>query len=108
MYYQGASGVLKLINVLTAATAAGKTTILVEPSAPESASNKFYYHLATDASDLYGATYGSAITVGNWTELTANGLEVTASTNTVVEVVEIVVADSKPVAYGTVIPQLVG
>ena len=103
VYYQGASGVLKLINVLTAATAAGKTTILVEPSAPESSSNKFYYHLATDASGLYGATYGSAITVGNWTELTANGLEVTASTNTVVEVVEIVVADSKPVAYGTAI-----
>ena len=103
MYYHGSQAVLKLLNVITAATAAGKSTIIVEPGAPESSSNKFYYHLATDTSGLYGATYGSAITVGNWTELTANGLEVTASTNTVVEVVEIVVADSKPVAYGTAI-----
>ena len=103
VYYHGAQAVLKLLNVTTAATDSGKTTILVEPGAPESSANAFYYQLAANAAALDTVTYGSAITTANWTALTANGLEVTASTNTVVAVVEVNDTDKKPVAYGTAI-----
>lgn len=102
VYYHGSQAVLKLLNVTTAATDTGKTTILVEPGAPESASTSYYYQLAANAAALDSVAYGSALTSANWTSLSANGLEVSASTNTVVAVVE---CDSSyyPIAYGTAI-----
>ena len=103
MYFHGSQAVLKMLNVTTAATAAGKTTILVEPGAPESSGNAFYYQLAANAAALDTVVYNTAITTANWTALTTNGLEVTASTNTVVAVVEVDDTSKKPVAYGTAI-----
>ena len=102
VYYHGSQPVLKLLNVTTAATDTGKTTILVEPGAPESASTAYYYQLAANAAALDSVAYGSALTSANWTSLSANGLEVSVSTNTVVAVVE---ADASyyPIAYGTAI-----
>jgi len=84
--------------VTTAATAASKSTILVEPGALEGA--KRYYHVAATASDLIGATHGTTITTGSWTaELDANGKEITPGATTLVEVVE-VDGSNYPLAYG--------
>ena len=86
----------------TAPTASGKTTILVEPGAPESG-NSWKYQLKADSSTLDAVTYGTAITDSNWTALDGNGKEVTvASGNTVVAVVEIG-SDKKPLAYGVAV-----
>ena len=55
---------------------------------------------ADTAKDLTTVTYGTAITPANWTEMTANGLEIApTATHTVVRVVE-VDSDSKPIAAG--------
>lgn len=104
VYYHGSQAVLKMLNVITAATAANKSTIIVEPGAPESSASAFYYQTATSAAALDTVTYGTAITSANWTALTANGLEITpTSGDTVVAVVEINTTDSKPIAYGTAV-----
>lgn len=100
IYYHGSQAVLKGLNVTTAGTASGKTTILVEPGAPESG-NSWMYQLAADADALDAVTHGTAITDSNWTALSGNGKEVTvASGKTVVAVVEID-SSKKPLAYGT-------
>ena len=90
---------LKTLNVTTAASmTTGKSKILVEPGALDGA--KRYYMTAANAAGLTAVTYNSAITVGNWTELTANGLEITpTSGHTVVRVVE-VDSNNKPIAMG--------
>ena len=104
VYYHGSQPVLKLLNVTTAATDTGKSTILVEPFALESSANKFYYQVAADAASLDSVVYNSAITSGNWTELTANGLEIgSLSGKTVVAVCEANSTSYKPVAYGTAV-----
>lgn len=101
IYYHGSQAVLKVLNVTTAATDTNKSTILVEPGALEGA--KRYYMTAAEASALTAVTYGSAITVGDWTELTGNGMEVTPDTgDAFVRVVE-VDASNKPIAVGTAI-----
>lgn len=100
IYYHGSQAVLKGLNVTTAGTASGKTTILVEPGAPESG-NSWMYQEAADAKALDTVTYGTAITDANWTALAASGTEVAAASGkTVVAVVEIG-TDKKPLAYGT-------
>jgi len=102
VYYHGSQAVLKLLNVITAATDTGKSTIIVEPGAPESSANKFYYQVAANAAALDAVVYDSALTIGNWTELTANGLEIGSLTGkTVVAVCEANSSNYKPVAYGT-------
>jgi len=98
VYYHGSQAILKSLNVTTAATDTGKSTILVEPGVLEGA--KRYYMTAADATTLTAVAYGAAITVANWTELTANGLEITPTAlHTVVRVVEVDSA-SKPIAVG--------
>jgi ABC-type Fe3+ transport system substrate-binding protein len=103
VYYHGSQPVLKLLNVTTAATDTNKSTILVEPGAPEVATNSFMYQTATDASQLATVAYGTAITTSAWTALAANGTEITpTSGDTVVAVVE-VDSSNMPVAYGTAV-----
>lgn len=98
MYYHGSQAVMKDLTVQTAATATGKSTILVNPDALEG--SKRYYVTAAAASGLTAVTYGTAITKANWTELTANGLEITpTSGHKFIRVVE-VDADDKPIAKG--------
>ena len=104
VYYHGSQAVLKLLNVITAATDTGKSTIIVEPGAVESSANKFYYQVAADAASLDAVVYNTALTIGNWTELTANGLEIgSLSGKTVVAVCEANSSNYKPVAYGTAV-----
>ena len=50
VYYHGSQAVLKILNVGTAATDTGKTTILVEPGTMEG--SKRYYMTAAKASAL--------------------------------------------------------
>jgi N4-gp56 family major capsid protein len=98
VYYHGAQPVLKILNISTAATDSGKSTLIVEPGVMEGV--KRYYMTADTAKDLTTVTYGTAITPANWTEMTANGLEIApTATHTVVRVVE-VDSDSKPIAAG--------
>lgn len=100
IYYHGSQPVLKGLNVTTAGTDTNKTTILVEPGAPE-AGNSWMYQLAADASALDAVAHGTAITDTKWTALSGNGVEVAAATGkTVVAVVEID-GSKMPLAYGT-------
>lgn len=99
VYYHGSQAVLKILNVGTAGTDTGKTTILVEPGVMEG--SKRYYQTAAKASALTEVTYGTAITTSAWTEMTSGtGLEITPSSgHTVVRVVEVDSA-GKPIAVG--------
>lgn len=100
MYYHGGQSVVKALNVVTAATDIGKTSIIVNGLKEGS---KWYYMTAAAVSGLTAVTAGSAITVANWTELTENSLEITpANGHTVVRVVE-VDASNKPIAVGDAI-----
>lgn len=105
VYYHGSQAVLKILNVGTAATDTGKTTILVEPGTMEG--SKRYYMTAAKASALKAVAYGTAITPAEWTEMSAaTGVEITpTSGHTVVRVVE-VDAESKPIAVGDAIINL--
>ena len=98
VFYCGSQAVLKDLNVTTAATDAGKSTILVNPDVLEGA--KRYYKTAANAAGLPSVAHGTAITTSAWTQLTASGTEITpTSGHTVVRVVEVDAAD-KPIAVG--------
>lgn len=100
IYYHGAQAVLKNIVVTTAATATGKTTIIV-PAELEGA--KRYYVTAANASGLTAVTHGTAITPSAWTDLTGNSVEITPTAgHTVVRIVE-VDASNKPLSVGDAI-----
>ena len=100
IYYHGKQPVLKNLIVGTAATASGKSTIIVT-SEKEGASR--YYATAADAASLTAVTYGEAITTSAWKALSASSLEITpTSGHTAVRVVE-VDAESKPIAVGDAI-----
>lgn len=89
---------LKVLNVTTVGTDAGKSAVLVEPAALEGA--KRYVQTKAAASALTAVTYGTAITPSAWTELVGSGSEITpASGDTVARVVEVDSAN-KPLAMG--------
>ena len=100
IYYHGSQAVLKDLIVGTAATASGKTTIIVTS---EKEGTTRYYKTAANAASLTAVTYGEAITTSAWTELTGSSKEITpASGHTAVRVVE-VDAGGKPIAVGDAI-----
>ena len=100
IYYHGSQPVLKDLIVSTAASASGKSTIIV---ASEKEGAARYYMTAADASGLKAVSYGSAISVSDWTELSGGKQEITpASGHSVVRVVE-VDADGMPIAVGDAI-----
>ena len=68
LYYHGGQSVFKVLDVLSAATDVGKTTLIVN-GVLGATGNKWYYDTAATAASLEGITYGSAITTGNWTEM---------------------------------------
>lgn len=99
IYYHGGQAVINDLVVVTAATDTGKSTIVVNGQKAASA-NKWYYDTATTVAGLIGVTYNTAITTGSWTELTANGLEITPTAgDKYIRVVEVDSSD-KPVAVG--------
>ena len=97
IYYHGGQSVMKNLNVITAPSSSGKSTIVVN-AAKEGA--KWYYMSASSAAGLTAVSFGSAITAADWTELTAASTEITpTSGHTVVRVVEVDASD-KPIACG--------
>ena len=100
IYYHGGQSTIKGLQVITAASAANKSTIVVN-AVKEGA--KWYYMTAATQAGLTAVTAGSAITTANWTELTANGLEITpTSGHKFIRVVDVDSAD-KPLACGDAI-----
>ena len=97
IYYHGAQAVLKPLNVLTAASGSGETSILVEPSSPETG-NSYVYVLAADAASLTAPVYGESYSGG--TALTGNGMSVAVNGETVVGVIELD-SEGKAVAFGS-------
>jgi hypothetical protein len=100
LYYIGSQPVMKTLNVTTASSmTTGKSKINVEPAALDGA--KRYYATAADAASLPTVTYGTAIDTSDFTELTANGMQITPTAgDKFVKVVEVDSA-SKPIAEGT-------
>jgi len=99
IYAHGGQAMIKDLPVVTAATDTGKSTIVVNGQL-EKAGNKWYYDTATTVAGLTAVTYNTAITTSAWTQLTANGTEITPTSGDVyIRVVE-VDADDKPVAVG--------
>ncbi len=100
IYYHGSQAVLKNLIVGTAATTAGKSTIIVTS---EKEGTTRYYVTAKEQGSLPAVTYGTALTVSEWTALSSNRLEIKpASGHTAVRVVE-VDADNMPIAIGDAI-----
>jgi len=100
VYYHGGQSAVKVLQVITAATDTGKSTIVVN-GVKEGA--KWYYKTAATQAALPAVTAGTAITVSGWTELTANGLEITpGSTDKYIRVVD-VDASNKPLGSGDAI-----
>lgn len=100
IFYQGGAGGLKQLTVGTAATSAGKSTVLVIPGQHDASGVKWYYCTGANAAALENVTYGTAITTAKWTEMAAASAEITpASGSTVIRVIE-VDKDSKPIAMG--------
>ena len=108
LYYHGGQSVFKHLEAMTAATDVGKTTLIVN-GVLGATGNKWYYMTATAASGLTAITYGSAITVGNWTEMKdasnnpINHVEITpTASHTVARIVE-VDSSNYPVAFADVL-----
>ena len=89
---------LKDLPVVTAATDTGKTTVVVNAVLPTG--HTWYYDTATTVAGLIGVTYGTAITTGNWTQLTSNGLEITPTAGDLYIRVVDVDASNYPIAVG--------
>ncbi len=97
IYYHGGQSVIRGMQVLTAATDTGKSTIIINGAKEGS---KWYYMTAANQASLTALTYNSAITTGNWTELTAAATEITpTSGHKYVRVVDVDASD-KPLAFG--------
>lgn len=100
IYYHGGQSAVKVLQVITAASDTGKSTIVVN-GVKEGA--KWYYMTAATQAGLTAVTAGSAITTANWTELTANGLEITPTAgHKYIRVVDVDSAD-KPLGSGDAI-----
>lgn len=101
IFYQGGAKVLRTMQLMTAATAANKSTIiLMNPTTKAAATNKWYYVTAATAAGLTAVTFGTAITPAAWTELTSSSVEFTpTSGHKYVRVVE-VGSDNKPIGMG--------
>ena len=100
VYFHGGQSALKVLPVITAATAAGKSTIVVNAVQEGS---KWYYDTATTVAGLISVTAGSAITTGNWTELTTNGAEITPTSGDKYIRVVSVDASDYPISVGDAI-----
>lgn len=107
IYYHGSQPVLKILNVMTApGSAATKSQVIFEPGIHDALGSKWYAMSASTAAGLTSVTYNTAITVANWTEITANGAEYTATAgDKFIRVVEVDSAN-KPIAMGDAILNL--
>lgn len=99
IYYHGGQSIIKALNIVTAATAVGKSTIVIN-GVPEAPTNTYKYFTAANTGALTAVTFGTAVSGGT---AVTNGAEIVpTSGHTVIRVVEID-ANSKPVAMGDAI-----
>lgn len=106
IYYHGGQGALKALNVITAATSSGKSTVLVNGELEDS-TYSYYYKTGTTltavAFDNVISTTASGADAGTlygWTALTNNSEITPTSGDTIVQVVEVLTADMKAKAIG--------
>ncbi len=100
LFYHGSQPVLKLLSVVTAASEAGKTTVLINPAVKDSPAGRWYYCTAETPEGLEEAVYGEAIDAEDWTELASSGAEITPpGGHRCLRLVE-TDADGKPLARG--------
>ena len=104
IYYHGGQSIVSPLNVMTAATSTGKSSVIINES-KNAATNKWYYITATAKSGIPSVTYGTAIDItqgGDWygaVELTENTTEITpTSGHKYMGVVE-VNSNRKPLKY---------
>ena len=109
IYWHGGQSNLRNMQVMTVgSTTSGKfNVVIMAPSEKGASGNKWYVDTADTHANLIAVTPGSAITTGNWTELTANGGELSpvAATDKFCRVVE-VDSNSVPVSIGDCILNL--
>jgi hypothetical protein len=87
-------------DVDTAASEAGKTTVLINPAVKDSPAGRWYYCTAETPEGLEEAVYGEAIDAEDWTELASSGAEITPpGGHRCLRLVE-TDADGKPLARG--------
>lgn len=101
LYYHGGQAVFKVLDAMSAATDVGKTTLIINAQL-EASGNKWYYMTATSAAGLTPITFNSAITVGNWTQLTANATEITPTASHIIARIVEVDGSNKPIAFADV------
>ena len=107
IYYHGGQAIISPMNVLTAASSSGKTSVIINEDKAASY-NKWYYITGATKANLPTVTYGTAIdmgTGGTWAgavELTAKTTEITPTTAHKFMAVVEVNATNKPQKYTTV------
>ena len=100
VYVHNGQAGMKALSLMTSPSASGKTLLFVN-GAKEGA--KRVYALAATAAGLPELTYGTAVTIADWTEMSADSVELTpASTMKFVRVAELD-ASNKPIAAGTTV-----
>jgi hypothetical protein len=77
LWYHGSQPVLKLLSILTAASDAGKTTVLINPAVKNAVANTWYYCTSATLGGLVEVDYGTDIDPESWTALAASGTEIT-------------------------------
>ena len=101
VYWHGGMSGMRTMNYVTTGSASGRSKVtLINPTEKETAGNKWYYDTAAAKGELESAAAGTAITAGNWTELTRNGAEITPTAGDQwIRLIE-VDSSSKPIAMG--------
>ena len=100
VYLHGGQAGMKSLSVMTSASSSGKSLLFVN-GAMEGV--KRVCAMAATAAALPAVTYGTAVTGNDWTELTADSVELTpASGMKVLRVAELDAAN-KPIAVGTTV-----
>lgn len=100
VYYHGGQSIIKSLNVVTAAGAAGKSTVIVNGVREGS---RFCYVTAENAAGLAEPEFGTAVDNGVWTALAGSGTEISVPEgHTVIRVAELD-GEDKPIAAGTAI-----
>lgn len=100
VYYHGGQPSMKSLSVMTSASAPGKTLLFVN-GAQEGV--KRLYAMAASASALPAVTFGGALTLSQWTEMSGDSVELTpAAGMKYLRAVETDIANN-PIAVGTTV-----
>lgn len=109
VYYHGSQAVLGSLDIRSAATDTGKTTLLVNDNIDITTTYELWYKTGTSPTavvydDVITSTSQTATDLTGWTKMTTNPLEITpTSGHTVVQIVQTLAADHKAKAIGSVV-----